>query len=266
MVLNPFREKVVILTGASSGIGVHLSLQLAEQGAWLALAARSVEPLEEAARHCREIGGKALAVPTDVSERSQCQYLVERAIKEYGRVDMLINNAGIGMSARFDKISEIGILEKIMQVNFWGSVYCTHYALPHLKNTRGRLVAVLSGAGKFPAPKASLYAASKHAMAGFFDSLRVELAESGVTVTMIYPSWVATGISTRAVGPDGQPLRKLGRHEKDAMPPEQCARLILRVAAKRERELVMSTQNKLGLWLRLIFPGMVDRIAQRAFK
>ena len=266
MVQNPFRENVVILTGASSGIGVHLALQLAEQGAWLALAARNVEPLEEAARHCRQIGGKALAIPTDVAERSQCQYLIERAIKEYGRVDMLINNAGIAMSAAFDKISEIGILEKIMQVNFWGSVYCTHYALPHLKSARGRLVAVLSGAGKFPAPKASGYAASKHAMAGFFDSLRVELGRSGVTVTMIYPSWVATGISTRAIGPDGKSLQKLGKHEKGAMPPERCAQLILQMAAKRKREIVMSTQNKLGLWLRLMFPGIVDRIAQKAFK
>ena len=260
---QPFLNNVVIITGASSGIGRQLALQLADLGAWLSLAARNTKNLENVAKQCLQRGGKALVVPTDVSEQSQCQNLIESTVKAYGRIDTLINNTGIGSSARFDELRDISFFEKVIQVNFYGSVYCTYHALPYLKETQGRLVGISSLAGKIARPESSSYTASKHAMGGFFDALRIELAENGVSVTVIYPGWVTTGISSRAIGADGQPLGKVFDIEEGAMPVETCARLIVQAITKRKREVVMTLQGKVGLWLKLIAPGWVDQVAQK---
>ncbi len=259
-----FRENVVIITGASFGIGQHLALQLAEKGAWLALAARSQEKLNAVSELCAKLGGRVVAIPADVAEPALCQHLIERAVQEYGRIDTLINNAGIGMASRFDELQDLTVFEKVFRVNFFGAVYCTHYALPYLKETRGRIVGVASQRAKFPSATADAYTPSKHAMVGFFDSLRIELADSGVSVTMIYPSWVSTGISTRALQRDGGQTGTLSKHEKNAMPVEVCARRILKVVAKRQREDIMTFQGKAGLWLKLIAPKLVDEIARQS--
>lgn len=169
----PFRDNVVVITGASDGIGREMALQLAGQGAWLALAARDAQKLEAVAAECRARGGRALAVPTDVGDQAQCRALVDRTLAEFGRVDTLVNNAGVSMWARFDQVTELAPFETMMRVNYLGSVYCTHAALPHLKRTRGRIVGVSSLTGRAGVPTRSGYAASKHAMAGFFDSLRI---------------------------------------------------------------------------------------------
>ncbi len=149
-----------------------------------------------------------------------------------------------------------------------GSVYCTFYALPHLKQTRGRIVGVSSVAGKNGVPTRSGYAASKHALVGFFDTLRIELADGGVSVTVIYPDFVATEIRERAFGPDGRPLGKGNSpvREAEVMTAEQCARLIMKAMAGRQRELVMSPRARFGQWLKLIAPGIVDDIARRAIE
>jgi short-subunit dehydrogenase len=258
-----FRENVAIITGASFGIGRQLALQLADCGAWLALAARNIEKLEEVSRQCSQRGGRAIVVPTDVTDQSQCQHLIESTIAEYGRIDTLINNAGIGLDARFDELQDLTLFEKIIRINFFGSVYCTHYALPYLKKTRGRLVGVSSLRGRFPSAKANGYGASKHAMAGFFDSLRIEIENSGVSVTMIYPSWVSTGISSRALKPDGKQRGEISKHEIGAMPVDTCSRMIVRAVARRKREVVMTLQGKFGLWLILVAPGIVDRVVRK---
>lgn len=258
-----FHENVVIITGASYGIGEELALQLADQGAWLALAARNEERLNDLAARCIQRGGKAIIVPTDVADEAQCRRLIERTVAEFGRIDTLINNAGFGIAGNFGKMKDLTLFEKIMQVNFMGSVYCTFYALPHLKATRGRLVGVSSLRGKLPSGRANGYGASKHAMAGFFDSLRNELTGSGVTVTMIYPGWVSTGISSRAVRPDGSLTGKVHPVEKNAMSVETCTRIMIQAAAKRKREVVMTLLGKAGVWLRLIAPGFVDRLTRQ---
>lgn len=261
-----FRENVVVITGASSGIGRELAYQLADQGAWLSLAARDAERLEAVATECRERGGKALIVPTDVGQQAQCQNLIEQTVAEHGRVDTLINNAGISMWAKLEEVQVISRFEQIMRVNYLGSVYCTYYALPYLKQSKGRIVGVSSLAGKTGVPTHSGYAASKHAMVGFFDSLRIELADSGISVTMIYPGFVATEIRQRAFGPDGKLLGKSPVHEGEVMTAEACARLIVEAAAQRKRELVMTTRGKVGQWLKLFAPGLVDRIARKAIE
>jgi NADP-dependent 3-hydroxy acid dehydrogenase YdfG len=263
---NTFKDNVVIVTGASSGIGREVALQLAGQGAKLSLAARDVDRLEQVAAECRTRGGQALVVKTDVAIEAECRALIDRAVSEYGRIDTLINNAGISMWARFDQLQDLSILEQIIRVNYLGAAYCTFYALPHLKQSKGRLVAVSSLAGKNGIPTRSGYAASKHAMAGFFDSLRIELADAGVSVTVIYPGFVTSEIRTRAFGTDGQPLKTSPVHEAEVMTPQECARLIINAMAKRRREEVMTLRGKLGLWFKLIAPGLVDRMAKRAIE
>jgi short-subunit dehydrogenase len=259
-----FRENVVIVTGASRGIGREMALQLAGQGAWLALAAREADALEALAAECRQRGGRVLAVPTDVGDEAQCARLIARTVETYGRIDTLINNAGISMWALFEEVTDLGIFERLLRINYLGSVYCTWHALPHLKKTRGRLVAVSSLTGKTGVPTRSGYAASKHAMNGFFDTLRIELAGSGVSVTVACPDFVATEIRERAFGPDGHPLGASPVHESKVMTAGRCAELILKGAAERKRELIMSPRGKVGLWLKLLAPSLIDRIARRA--
>lgn len=261
-----FFENVVIITGASAGIGKALALQLVKQGAWLSLADRDVKKLDEVAIQCRRHACKALTVPVDVAQQSQCKNLIEQTVAEYGRIDTLINNAGITMWARFEDIQDLTLIEQIMRVNYFGSVYCTYYALPYLKETQGRIVGISSLTGKTGVPTRSGYAASKHAMAGFFDTIRIELADYGVSVTMIYPGFVATEIRQRAFGPDGWPLGKSPVREDKVMTVETCARLIAQAAAQRKRELVMTLRGRLGLWLKLISPRLVDRFAINAIK
>jgi short-subunit dehydrogenase len=255
-----FFEKVIIITGASSGIGRHLALRLAEQGAFLTLAARNPGHLKEVSEQCHLRGGRAICIPTDVAEKSQCLNLIERTIEEYGKIDTLINNAGFAVASRFDGLNDLTLFEKIIQVNFFGGVYCTHYALPYLKKTNGRLVTISSIRGKLPSGTADGYGASKHAMAEFFSSLRNELSDSGVSVTIIFPGWVSTGITSRAIKADGMPTGKISVHEKGAMSPDACAGIIIKAVEKRKRDVVMTFEGKAGLWLRLIAPKLVDQI------
>lgn len=260
------KDNVVIITGASKGIGAELARQMAAQGARLALAARDREGLEHVAAACAALGGKAEVIVTDVSVEDDCRRLVERTVAAYGRIDTLVNNAGATMWARFEDIGDMAILERIMKVNYLGAVYCTHHALPHLKATRGRLVGIASLAGRTGVPTRTGYAASKHAMMGFFDSLRIELADSGVSVTMVCPGFVSTGIRENATGPDGKPIQVSPVKEGEVMGVEECARRTLKAIEGRRRELVMTARGRIGLFLKLVAPGLVDRIARRAIE
>lgn len=258
-----FQDNVVIITGASHGIGKEIALQLAEQGACLVLGARSMEKLNNNVQQCQRRGAKAIAVPTDVSIKQQCQNLIEQSVKKYGRIDMLINNAGFGIESRFEDMPNLDLFEKVMQVNFFGGVYCTHYALPYLKKSKGRLLAVSSLRGKFLSARADGYGASKHAMVGFYGSLRNELFDSGVSVTIIYPGWVCTGITSQVLKLDGHQTGQISPHEERAMSVETCARMIIRAAEKRKRKLIMTFQGMYGEWLQLIAPRFVDRVTRK---
>ena len=264
MSANIFKDHVVVITGASSGIGRELALQLAKQGAFLSVAARDTRRLADLKQKCDELGGRIIAIPTDVSKQDQCALLIRKTLEAYQRIDVLINNAGLSMYGKFEDVKDLGLFDSLMKVNYFGSVYCTHYALPHLQHTRGRIVGISSLTGKTGVPTRSGYAASKHAMAGFFDSLRIELADSGVTVTMIYPGFVATEMRERALDISGKPLGKSHLNESKVMPVERCAQMILEAAEKRKRELVMTSKGKIGLWLKLIAPAFVDRVARKA--
>ena len=261
---SEFKDNVVIVTGASRGIGHELALQLAGHGAQLTLAARNVERLNQVASQCRARGASVMAVPTDVSESEQCQRLIDAAVKSFGRIDTLINNAGVGMWAKFEDVQDVTVFERLMRTNYLSSVYCTYYALPHLKQTRGRIVAVSSLSGKMGVHLRSGYAASKHAQTGLFDSLRIELTEHGVSVTVAYPDFVATGGRARNLDKNGKPAGRVPPYGKHTMSSETCARFILDAAAKRKRDVIMTTRGKIGQWACLVVPGLVDRISRRA--
>ena len=258
------KDNVVAITGASKGIGAELARQLAAKGARLVLAARSENELEDVAAECRKRGANVVTIRADVAVERDCQALVAGAVLAFGRLDTLVNNAGATMWARFEDIHDMAILERIMQVNYMGAVYCTHHALPHLRASKGRIVGISSLAGKVGVPTRTGYSAAKHAMTGFFDSLRIELADSGVTVTMIYPGFVATGIRENATGPDGKPILVSPVKEGEVMSVEECARQIVKAIERRDREVIMTARGKMGQWLKLIAPSLVDRIAKRA--
>lgn len=260
------RGNVVIVTGASKGIGAELARQLAARGAALALAARDLPALERVAAECRAAGAQAKAIACDVTVEADCRRLVEATVAAFGRVDTLVNNAGATMYLPFAEVTDPALFARIMEVNYLGAVYCTFHALPHLEASRGRLVGIASLTALTGVPTRSGYAASKHAMRGFFDSLRIELADSGVTVTMIYPGFVSTGIRENASGPDGRPIAVSPVKEGEVMGVEECARTTAAAIAARKREVVMTFRGKMGMFLKLIAPGLVDRIARRAIE
>ena len=263
-----FKNNVTIITGASTGIGEELAYQLADQGACLVLTARREAELERVAAKVRErgaaAGAKVIIVSADVAIESDCKKIIDAALNEFGRIDTLVNNAGMTMWAKFADIQDVSMLARIMQVNYMGAVYCTHYALPHLKASKGRIVGIASLTGLIGVPTRTGYAASKHAMRGFFDSLRIELEDDSVTVTMVYPGFVATGIRENATGADGKPAKIDPVNQDDVMSVDECTTLIVRAIEQRKREEVMTLKGKLGQWLKLIAPGVIDGIAKKA--
>lgn len=261
---RPFRDNVVLLTGGSSGIGRAMALQLADRGARLALAARGVDRLEAAAAACRARGAEVLTVPTDVTDAAACERLVRETLARFDRLDTLIHNAGISQAFPFDALEDLSLAERIMRVNYLGVVHLTHFALPRLRAARGRLVAVASLTARTGVPWRALYAASKHALAGFMDSLRIELMDTGVSVTVVYPDFVQTEVRDRVLGADGRPLAVHPLRTGSFMSAETCARKILRAAGRRRREAVLGLRGKLGVRLHGLVPGMIDRIARRA--
>jgi short-subunit dehydrogenase len=257
-------NSVVLLTGASVGIGREMALQLAAPGVRLALAARDREKLDEVAALCRAKGAEALVVPTDVGVEADCRRLVDTVVTTFGGLDTLLLNAGQDMGVRLDALEELSILERIVRINYLGPAWLTHAALPALKERRGRIVVVSSLAGLTGVPTRSGYAASKHALHGFFDSLRIELAGSGVSVTLACPDFVKSEIHRRALGADGQALGTSPLREEKIMSAAECARLILAAGAARKRMALLSLRGRLGRYVQVLFPGLIDRIAAHA--
>ncbi|NHZ91187.1 SDR family oxidoreductase [Massilia sp. CCM 8733] len=261
--------RVIVITGSSDGIGADMARQLAARGGGalaLVLAARNGAMLDEVAGQCRSLGAHTLAVPTDVSVQAECIALIAAAVARFGRIDALINNAGRSAHALFEDVQDLGWYEDLMRVNLWGSVWCTHAALAHLKASRGSIVAVSSLAGLVGVPGRTAYAATKFAMAGFFEALRAELKGAGVSVTTAYPGVVATQIRHHGYNAAGQQLGKSLLKEEGAMEVEECARLIIAGMEGRRREVVMTARGKAGRFLKLVAPGLVEKMALAAVK
>jgi len=263
--------KTFVITGASDGIGAEIARQLAQaqgaQGA-LVLAARNADKLESVAAQCRAAGSETLVVPTNVAEEPQCRALIDQAVARFGRIDALINNAGVSAHALFSdvKVQDLHWYETLMKVNLWGAVWCTHAALPHLKDSKGHIVAVSSLAGLVGVPGRTAYSATKFAVTGFFEALRAELKSAGVSVTTAFPGVVATATRHRGYNAKGEPAGVSGLKEEDAMSVEECARLIVDGMNRREREVVMTARGKLGRFMKLVAPGLIENMALAALK
>jgi short-subunit dehydrogenase len=260
-----YQNKTVIITGASYGIGKSLALQLSEQGACLVLAARSKGLLNDIKEQCESIGGRALVVQTDVTDPDHCRTMVQRATEHYGRIDTLINNAGVCMISRFDEVKDLSHYERIMRVNYLGSVNCTYYCLPYLKQSQGHIVAIASLAGRTGVPLYSAYSASKHALIGFFESIRIELEDAGVNVTLMLPDFVSSGLHERSVDGSGCVIGKAHNIDYDhVMTPDECARLCIQAMTKCKREAMLTWRGRLGQWLKLLNPRFIDAITKKA--
>ena len=264
------RTRVFIITGASDGIGAELALQLASDGHRLVLAARNEAALQEVVGQCQHDGSKAIAMKTDVTVEDDCRRLVDRALEAFGRIDVLVNNAGLSMHARFDEITDWSTYERLWRVNCLGTINCTRFAWPHLKANPGKrggqIVGINSLAGRTGVPGRTTYCASKFAQAGFLEALRIEAAEHGITVTVVYPGVVATEIRRHGLNGKGEPAGVSGLDESGAMPVDECARQIVRAIENGRRELVMTPKGRAGLWLKRIAPKWVDRLAVKALR
>jgi short-subunit dehydrogenase len=259
-----FASKVIVITGASDGIGAELARQLAREQPRLVLAARRAEALDAVRDECRTLGAEAVSVPTDVTSDEACCKLIEAAVAAFGGIDVLVANAGVSMHARFDAIEDFSTFERLFRINAMGTVWCVRHAYPYLKRSRGLIVGVSSMAGRTGVPERTTYCVSKFAQTGFLDALRIEAADHGVDVMVAYPGVVATEIRRRGWNARGETAGVSGLSEDAAMPVDQCARLIIDGMRARRREVVMSLRERIGLWLKLARPELVDRMARAA--
>ena len=266
MPLLAFTQKSIILTGASAGIGAEVARQVSVFKPRLTLAARNLVALEVVAADCRARGAEVACVVADMGIEAQARGVAAHALEKFGAIDFLINNAGVSGHALFEEVTDFKWYEDMMRVNHFGPLWLTHAALPALKRSKGLIVGVSSLAGKTGVPGRTAYSPSKFATAGFFETLRIELLETGVDVTMIFPGVVLTDIRLHGYGPDGKPAGKSGLKEEGGMTVEDCAAQMLVAMANRRRELVMTPKARFALWLKLLAPGLVDKMARAALK
>ena len=251
--------KVVVITGASSGIGKALACHFASKGSKVMLAARSGDKLKEICDDIKKNGGEAAYCITDVTSENDCKGLMISAVERYGKIDVLINNAGISMRALFND-AEIKVIKSVMNINFWGTVYCTKYALPHILKTKGSIVGVSSIAGLVGLPARTGYSASKFAMRGFLETLRVENLKTGVHVLMAYPGFTASNIRNTALTADGSVQGESPRDEGKMMTAEEVAAHIYNAVKKRKRTLILTTEGKLTAFISKFFPALMDKL------
>lgn len=252
-------RKVAIVTGASSGIGEALAWQLAKTGHHVVLAARNEDKLRRMSKEMITFGGGVWVVKTDVSKEEDCERLIHQTIEQFGRIDVLINNAGVSMRALFKEVN-LEVLRTLMTVNFWGTVYCTKYALPHLLASRGSLVGISSIAGKKGLPGRSGYAASKFALEGFLQTLRIEHLPDDLHVLVVCPGFTSSNIRYTALNAQGEPQSESPRDESKMMSPDAVAYEVVEAIRKRKRELILTGLGKLTVWTNKFFPGWADRL------
>jgi short-subunit dehydrogenase len=254
-----FKNKIVIITGASSGIGKALAEEFAKRGANVVLGARQFVTLcEITAQLEQKYKIRALAVQADVSKQHDCEMLIKQTLVTFGRIDILINNAGLSMRALFND-ADLSVIKNLMDVNFWGTVYCTKYALPEILKTEGSIVGVSSIAGYRGLPGRTGYSASKFAMNGFMESLRTELLKTGVHVMVACPGFTASNIRVTALSKDGSSHGETSMEEGKMMSAEEVATRVCDGIADKKRTLVMTKQGKLAVWVNKLFPAFADK-------
>ncbi len=253
-------DKIVIITGASSGIGKSLAIEFAKRGANLVLAARQFVTLCELTESLeKQYSIKAIAVQCDVTNEEDCAHLIKQTLSTFGNIDVLINNAGISMRALFND-ADVSVLKTVMDVNFWGTVYCTKYAMPSILKSKGSIVGVSSIAGYKGLPGRTGYSASKFAMNGFLDALRVENLKTGVHILTACPGFTASNIRNTALDKNGAQQGESTLHEEKMMTSDEVAKTIADGVENRARTLIMTGQGKLTVLLNKFFPQLLDTL------
>ena len=253
------KDKVIVITGASSGIGRALAKEFALRNCKLALAARRINLLEELKNELTQTD--VLICQTDVSVESDCKKLIDETLAYFGQIDVLINNAGISMRALFEDV-DLDVLHKLMNVNFWGTVYCTKHALPYLLKTKGSVVGVISIVGYIGLPGRTGYAASKFAVRGFLDTLRIENRKKGLHVLVAAPGFTASEVRKVALTADGSRQGETPREENKMMTAQKCAQHIAKAVVKRKKRLVLTFwEGKMSVFLSNFFPSLVEKVS-----
>ncbi len=260
-----FKNKVVVITGASSGIGKACAEEFAKRGAHLVLAARQYVTLCEITADLENrYGIRAVAVQADVSKEHDCEVLIKQALVTFDKIDILVNNAGLSMRALFNDL-DLSVLKNLMDVNFWGTVYCTKYALPEILKTKGSIIGVSSIAGYRGLPGRTGYSASKFAMNGFMEALRTELLKTGVHVMVACPGFTASNIRVTALAKDGSSHGETSMEEGKMMTADEVAGRIVDGIAGRKRTLIMTGQGKLTVWINKLLPALADKLVFNHF-
>lgn len=257
--MKTFKGKTVIVTGASSGIGKALAEHFAALGANVVLGARHEDRLQRIVDGIAACGGSAVYSVCDVTEEPDCKKLVDTAVERFGGVDVLICNAGISMRALFDDV-DLGVLHKLMDVNFWGCVNCTKYALPYIQQAHGSIVGVSSVAGIHGLPGRTGYSASKYAMTGFLETVRIENLRKGVHVMIACPGFTASNVRFSALTADGSQQGETPREEGKMMTAEEVARIVARAIARRKRLCLMDFQGRASHFVKKFAPSLLDRL------
>ena len=259
------KDKIVIITGASSGIGKALAFEFGRKGSHVVLAARNISELQHVADDLNSLGFHALAVKTDVTLENDCRNLIETTIEKFGKIDILINNAGISMRALFADI-QLDVMRRLMDTNYWGTVYCTKFAMPHLLQSKGSLVGVISIGGYIGMPGRSAYAASKFAVRGFLDTVRVENRKTGLHVLVAAPGFTTSNIRRAALLADGSVQGGTPRDEDHMMSAQKVAKYIYKAVIKRDRQLILTfLQGKLTVFLGKFVPKFLDKLIYSTF-
>ena len=261
MGISYYENKVIIITGASSGIGKALAEQALAAGAKVAVCARDINKLLSVFGTGHE---HLFCCKADVASEDDCKRFINAVVDKWGKADVLVNNAGTSMRALFEDVN-LGVLKELMDINFWGAVYCTKYALPYIKKQKGDIAGVSSIAGYRGLPCRTGYSASKFALQGFLESLRTELLHTGVNVMWVSPGFIASNIRNVAKGADGTLQKETPLDESKLMSTDVCAGIILKAIAKRKRSIVMTGQGKLTVWINKLFPSLADKLVYKHF-
>jgi NAD(P)-dependent dehydrogenase (short-subunit alcohol dehydrogenase family) len=256
--MRDFRGKVVVVTGAASGLGRAIAMRFAAAGSRVVALDRDQAPLEAFLGELASRQAQALTLPCDVADAGACERAVAAAVERFGAIDVLVNNAGISHRSGFSATAP-EVIRRVMEVNFFGAVNCTHAALPRLLESRGVIVAISSVAGFAPLIGRTGYAASKHALHGFFESLRTEVAPAGVDVVMICPSFIATGIDRHALGSDGKPVRHAQVVVGERETPAAVADRIFVAAGRAEPLVLIGRTARLAWWVSRLAPRYYER-------
>lgn len=257
-----FQHKIIVITGASSGIGKALAIAFLAQGAKVALCARNLDKLKAAFRDFDN--NNLLLIAADVSKEEDCKNFVAQVQQHWGSIDALVNNAGISMRALFEDV-ELNVIRELMDINFWGTVYMSKYALPSILKSKGIIVGVSSIAGYRGLPARTGYSASKFAMQGFLESLRTELLHTGVHVMWVSPGFTASNIRNTALSATGDAQKETPLEENKLMSAEECADRIVKAMEGRKRTLVMTLQGKMAVLLNKLIPSFVDNKVYNLF-